>query len=290
MIWGIAFVVQRFAALEMGVFLFTGARFLVGALVLLPLVWLQARRNPEKPAPLRRSELSGVALVGLLMFAGANLQQAGMQYTTAGNAGFITGLYVVFIPLFLAIIWRQPPRPVVWLAACLAIAGLFLLSTGGELQINPGDLMELVGAVFWSFHVIALGRLVRRMDLLKLSVGQYLVCGGLSLAFGLVSEADQIPAVLQGWWAVIYAGAISVGLGYTLQALGQRHAPPADAAIILSTEAVFAAVSGWWFLGELLRPVQVLGCAVILIGMLLAQLNLSDRRVVVNEKKEEAVG
>jgi drug/metabolite transporter (DMT)-like permease len=205
------------------------------------------------------------------MAAAAALQQAGLQYTTAGNAGFITGLYVVLIPIFLALFWRQRLRRTIWLAALLAVTGLYLLSTGGELRLNRGDLLELAGAVLWALHVIFTGRLVQRLDVLHFAVGQYLACGLASLALGLVFEAKALPALVEYSWAIAYAGLISVGLGYTLQAVGQRIAPPADAAIILSLEAVFAALAGWIFLGELLTPPQLLGCGIMLAGMLLAQ-------------------
>jgi drug/metabolite transporter (DMT)-like permease len=220
---------------------------------------------------LNRKSLPGVLLLGLLMAGGAALQQAGLQYTTAGNAGFITGLYVVIIPLFLGLFWRQRLPRLTWLGAFLAVIGLFLLSTGGKLRLNLGDALELAGAVFWALHVIFIGRLVLRLDVLQLAVGQYLVCALASLSIGLLVEAHTLPALLDHWWAVAYTGLISVGLGYTLQAVGQRVAPPADAAIILSLEAVFAALFGWLILGEMLSPQQLFGCGVMLLGMFLAQ-------------------
>jgi drug/metabolite transporter (DMT)-like permease len=269
-IWGSAFVVQRLAAVEVGVYLFNGLRFLLAALVLAPLAATRVLTGPKMPGISRRS-LPGVVLVGLLLAGAAALQQAGLQYTTAGNAGFITGLYVVLIPVFLALFWRQRLRRTIWLAALLAVIGLYLLSTGGELRLNRGDLLELAGAVLWALHVIFTGRLVQRLDVLHFAVGQYLVCGLVSLALGLIFEAQTLPALVEYSWAIAYAGLISVGLGYTLQAVGQRIAPPADAAILLSLEAVFAALAGWIFLGEILTPLQLLGCGVMLAGMLLAQ-------------------
>jgi drug/metabolite transporter (DMT)-like permease len=269
-IWGSAFVVQRLVAIEAGIYLFNGLRFLFAALALAPLAASRLLTG-RGMAGLGRKSLPGVILVGLLLFSGAALQQAGLKYTTAGNAGFITGLYVVIIPLFLALFWRQRLRWITWLGALLAVVGLFLLSTGGQLRLNRGDALELAGAVFWALHVIFTGRLVQRLDVLHFAVGQYLVCGLVSLAFGLAFEAQTLPALADYGWAIAYAGLISVGLGYTLQAVGQRVAPPADAAIILSLEAVFAALAGWIFLGEILGPLQLLGCGVMLAGMLLAQ-------------------
>lgn len=269
-IWGSAFVVQRLAAVEVGVYLFNGLRFLVAALVLAPLAASRVLTGPEM-AGLDRSSLPGVILVGLLLVGGSAFQQAGLKYTTAGNAGFITGLYVVIIPLFLALFWHQRLARLTWLGALLAVIGLFLLSTGGQLRLNRGDALVLAGAVFWALHVIFTGRLVQRLDVLQFAVGQYLVCALVSLSIGLALEPHALPALADHWWAVAYTGLVSVGLGYTLQAVGQRVAPPADAAIILSLEAVFAALSGWLFLGEMLSPLQLLGCGVMLLGMLFAQ-------------------
>jgi drug/metabolite transporter (DMT)-like permease len=265
-IWGSAFAAQRVAALNMGVYLFNGLRFLLGALVLLPL----ALRSRKSSVATRRL-LPGMLLAGLLLFGGTTLQQLGLRHTTAANAGFITGLYVVLVPLILALGWRQPPRRVIWVAAVLSAAGLFLLSTGGSFSLALGDALELAGAFLWAFHVLCIGWLVQRADVLHLSVVQYAVCGLLSLGVALAFESGSLAQVSGVWWTVLYTGVLSIGLGYTLQGVGQRVAPPADAAILLSLEAVFAALAGWLFLDERLSAVQLLGCALMLVGMLLVQ-------------------
>jgi drug/metabolite transporter (DMT)-like permease len=278
MIWGSAFVVQRIAAQEVGVLSFNGLRFLVGALVILPFVGSSAvrkRNDVDLYASLREGmqgkSLGGILLAGIVLTCGATFQQAGLQGTTAGNAGFITGLYVVLIPIFLAIFWNRKPSLVIWVAAFLSVIGLFLLSTAGVMRINRGDTLVLISAVFWALHVIIVDRVVRRANVLHLAAGQYLVCGLTSLMMGLLVEPQGLRPVLENWWVVAYTGVLSVGLGYTLQAAGQLLAPPADAAIILSLEAVFAAISGWLFIDESLTPVQAAGCGIMLLGMLLAQ-------------------
>jgi drug/metabolite transporter (DMT)-like permease len=268
-IWGSAFVAQRLAAAQVGVFLFNGLRFILAALVLLPL----ALRQKQSPRLWKGRDFWLVGLLGLLLACGAAFQQWGLRYTTAGNAGFVTGLYVVIIPFVLALGWREAPRAAIWLASALAAIGLFLLSTGGSLKMNPGDILELAGAFVWAFHVILLGRLVQRLEILTLSIVQYLVCGLLSLLLSFGVESGAWTGSLSGWMAVFYTGLFSVGLGYTLQAVGQRYAPPADAAILLSMESVFAALFGWWILGEALTGVQLLGCAMMFAGILLAQLH-----------------
>lgn len=269
-IWGSAFVAQRLVAVEIGVYWFNGLRFLIAGLALAPLAASRLLTGPVMPG-LNRKSLPGVILVGLLLVGGAAFQQAGLQYTTAGNAGFITGLYVVIIPLFLALFWRQRLRWITWLGALLATIGLFLLSTGGQFRLNRGDALELAGAVFWALHVIFTARLVQRLDVLHFAVGQYLVCGLVSLSIGLIFETQTPPRLAGVGWAIAYTSLISVGLGYTLQAVGQRVAPPADAAILLSLEAVFAALAGWIILNERLSWLQLLGCGTMLLGMLLAQ-------------------
>ena len=273
-IWGSAFVAQRVAAAQTGVYLFNGLRFLLAAAALAPLVYFQVL-GPRRLPGVGRRTAPGVLLAGLLLFGGAALQQAGLQYTTAGNAGFITGLYVVLIPIFLAFGWRKRVRLAIWGAALLSVAGMFLLSTGGQLQkMNLGDVLVLIGAFFWALHVILVGGLAQNMDALHLSVGQYVVCGLASLLVGLAVEQESLAALPDVWWTIAYTGLLSVGVGYTLQVVAQRTAPPADAAILLSLEAVFAAFSGWLLLGEILSPVQIVGCGVMLSGMLLSQLDV----------------
>lgn len=284
-IWGSAFVVQRLAAAEVGVYLFNGARFLLAALALAPFAWrwgphpqplsqsrvLYGRERGEEGGWRAKAYAAGAGLAGCILVAGSVLQQAGLKYTTAGNAGFITGLYVVFIPIFLSLVWKRRLRGTIWAAALLATVGLYLLSTGGRMQVNTGDLLELAGAVFWAMHVIVVSRLVQRLEVLQFAAGQYLVCGLINLGIGSVLERGLLPQLVAAAWTVAYTGLISVGVGYTLQAAAQRVAPPADAAIILSCEAVFAALSGWLFLGERLGALQLLGCGTMLVGMLLAQ-------------------
>lgn len=287
MIWGSAFVAQRLAAGEIGVYLFNGARFLLAAGVLAPLARSRILTRSQMPG-LSRANLPGVALAGTVMVAGAALQQAGLKTTTAGNAGFITGLYVVLIPIMMSIFWRRRPRPAIWAAALLATLGMYLLSAAGKLRINPGDGLELAGSLFWALHVIIVSGMVQRMDVLHFAVGQYLVCALVNLALAFGFEPVSLTAIAANAGAILYTGLLSVGVGYTLQAVGQRVAPPADAAIILSGESVFAALSGWVFLGEALSPLQLAGCGIMLAGMLLAQSDLwikANHQVMESQRK-----
>ncbi|MGD1992418.1 MAG: DMT family transporter [Anaerolineae bacterium] len=265
-IWGSAFVAQRVAAGHVGPFIYNGTRFLVGGLALLPVIG-------RRLGSLKRREVLGGGLAGLVIFAAATLQQAGLAFTTAGKAGFITGLYVVLVPLFLALGWGAWSRWYVWIASALAVVGLFLLSGGTRfLTLAPGDGLVLAGAVMWASHVIIISRLADRVDALRLAAVQYLACGLLSTTVGVIVESQTVVGLAAAWWAVLYTGLLSIGLGYTLQVVAQRWTPAPDAAVILSGESVFAALWGWLLLGETMTVRQLTGCALMFVAMLLAQL------------------
>jgi drug/metabolite transporter (DMT)-like permease len=277
LIWGSAFVAQRVAATSMNVFLFNGLRFLLGAIVLIPLASFSSRRQ-EYSKPHNPHYLSYILLAGVLLYLGASLQALGMRSTTAANAGFITGMYVVLVPLLLALIWRQWPRNIVWPAVGLAATGLFLLSTGGNLRLAPGDRLEFGGAILWAGHVILIGFLAQRVEALPIAIGQNLVCGFLSLlTLLLTAGGNSWVGFSTSWWTIVYTGILSVGIGYTLQIVGQRVAPATDAAIIMSMEAVFAAIFGWILLSEYLSGVQILGCLLMVVAMVLVQIGPGRR-------------
>jgi len=263
-IWGAGFVPARLASSHLGPLFYNGARFLIGAGVLLAIVGRQVRDLS------RREVWAGVA-GGLVITLAANPQQAGLQYTTAGKAGLITGLYVVIVPIFAAVVDRKLPHWSIWVASLVAVVALFLLSGLKRLALAPGDSWELVGAVFWAAHIVLISRLLPGVDALRFSMVQYAVCGALSMGLSLMLESQSVSGLSEVWWAVAYNGVLSVGLAFTLQILGLRHAPPADAAVLLSAEALFAAAFGRLFLQEYLTPLQLLGCGLMLTAMLLAQ-------------------
>ncbi len=270
-IWGTAFVAQAFAGRTGSVYLFNGLRFLLAALIVLPFALRAGRSSPETWKRESREWLWMVA-AGLVLFSAAAFQQLGLLQTTAGHAGFITSLYVVFVPVFLFIFWRELPHWLSILAVVLAALGAFLLSTGGTgLTPQPGDVLELLGAFLWTLHVILLGKVASRYEPMAFSVGQFVVCGLLNLALAFIIE-DPGSVDLQALIApILYTAVFSVGLGYTLQVWAQRYTPPSDAALILSLESVFAALSGWIILDERLSLVQSAGCALIFFAVLLSQ-------------------
>ena len=207
-----------------------------------------------------------------MLFAASAFQQAGVSTTTAGNAGFLTGLYVVFTPMLLSLVWRRRIAPAVWAAAGLSVVGIYLLSTAGRFVPNAGDALVLVGAVFWALHVIIVGRAAESLPVIPFAVGQYGVAAALNLVISLFIERGQLGGLLPAFGPILYTGIFSIAIGFTLQVMAQRHAPPTDAAIILSTDAVFAALFGFLILSERLTPFQLVGCVFIMGAILLAQM------------------
>jgi drug/metabolite transporter (DMT)-like permease len=193
-----------------------------------------------------------------------------MVYTTAGNAGFITSLYVVLVPIVLFLFWREKAHWLSIIAVMLAGGGAFLLSTGGTFEVRAGDLLELVSALFWTLHVIILGKYASKFEAISFSLGQLIVCGILNVGVGIFVE-KSLPLNLRLLGAIVYTSFFSLGLCYTLQIWAQKHTPPADAALILSLESVFAVLSGWLVLDERLAGIQVFGCILIFVAVLLSQ-------------------
>ncbi len=272
-IWGGAFVAQRVGMDYVGPLTFNGVRFALGALTLLPLA-LRGNKGtgagPDNHLTSKQAILGG-GLAGLVLFAGASLQQVGLIYTTAGKAGFITGLYVVIVPL-LGMLWKQWPGWGASTGAFLAAVGLYFLSVTEEFNLAPGDAWELAGAFMWATHVLILGWLSPRVNVLKLACAQYAVCSCLSLLVAGCTETITAHGLVEATIPILYGGVMSVGIAYTLQVVAQKVAPPTHAAIILSLEAVFAALAGWIILGEVLTTRGLFGCGLMLAGMVVSQL------------------
>lgn len=290
MIWGFSFVAQRQGMLHIGPFTFNGIRFALGSLSLLPLIIIMNRRRPKVPLATKNTEgglhkessqtgdclFAGNTLfcgfmAGLVLFLAASLQQIGIVYTSAGKAGFITGLYVVLVPIF-ALILGKKTGPATWIGTVLAAAGLYFLSAIGSMgNVNPGDIFVAVGAVFWSIHVLLIDAFVRRVDALKLSASQFAWCALFSLLVALIREEIQLDAIHRALYPILYGGLGSVGIAYTLQVVAQKHAPPAHSAIILSLEGAFATLGGIVLLSETLSLSNGIGSFLMLCGMLVTQ-------------------
>jgi drug/metabolite transporter (DMT)-like permease len=304
-LWGFAFVAQRVGMDYIGPFTFNGIRFALGCFSLLPLILLTDRFPASPPAlahlagePHSRFTLVNDACAGghqgrfagivkaisnmatpllysgsagVILFCGASLQQAGLVYTTAGKAAFITGLYVVLVPI-LGVFCGHRAAGGTWTGAILAAVGLYFLSVTEQLTLARGDLLVLIGAFFWAGHVLVLGWLSPKMNPLKLAFMQFAVCSLLSLVTAAFFEMVKVEAVLQAGIPILYGGLISVGVAYTLQVVAQRNANPAHAGILLSMESVFAALGGYFLLGEILSGRALFGCTLMFIGMLSSQL------------------
>jgi drug/metabolite transporter (DMT)-like permease len=293
LIWGSTFVAQRLGMDHIGPFLYTGLRFLLGAVTVMPLIWLLRKpAKPDTPARLSKPMLLGSIALGAVLTLGINLQQIGLMFTTVTNSGFITGLYVILVPVFGLFIGMRTHRGT-WAGAVMALVGMVLLSVTAEFTVAPGDWLQLVGACFWAVHVLLVGALASRYDPILVSFIQFLVCAVVSLSLALVFEPISFAAIHDALPAILYGGILAVGVAFTLQVVAQKDAITSHAAIILSLEAVFAALAGWLILGETLTPRGLLGCALMLAGMLTAQLvpiYLDRRRQATVAVQQEPAG
>ncbi|CAI8914439.1 DMT family transporter [Pseudomonas sp. IT-P176] len=270
-IWGSGFVAQTSGMDHIGPFLYSGLRFALGSLCLLPLVLRGSRQNSHHEPFLTRGLLIGGGLMGLALALGINLQQVGLLFTSVTNAGFITGLYVIVVPLLGLLIGHKTGLGT-WFGAILAVVGMFLLSVGDQFQVASGDWLQLIGAFVWGGHVVLVGVFASRHDPIRLAFLQFTTCAVVSLVLALCLETFELNAIIAAGPAILYGGLIAVGIGYTLQVIAQKDAIASHAAIIFSLEAVFAAIAGAWLLGEELSPRGYVGCGLMLAGMLAAQL------------------
>ena len=272
-IWGTAFVAQNLGMKDVGPLAFTGIRFLLGALIVLPLALREHRRLAGRHHGFTRGDWLGACGLGLLLAGGATLQQIGIAGTTVTNAGFFTVLYVPLVPLFAWLLFRTHPHWSVWPAAAGCVAGTFLLG-GGELSsLVAGDWWVLASTLFWAGHVLLVGRVAAEKGAaITVACTQFVICGLACLGVALLTEPMTAHGLVSAIPAILYAGVLSVGVAFTLQVVAQRHTPATDAAIILSAETLFAAIAGAAFLGESLSGRQLAGCGLILAGILAVQL------------------
>ena len=279
LIWGFGFVAQRMGMDHLGPYAFNVCRFLVGALSLLPLLFF-LRKNGSASSDFNRSFWKFSIFAGFALFGGATLQQVGIQYTTVGKAGFITGLYVVIVPI-LGLCLRQKIGRWTVIGCILAVLGLYFLSIKQDFSIGWGETLVLIGAFFWAVHVQVIGAANKRnLSPIKLALVQYLVCASLNLLLSLLFETFLFDQVILASGAILYAGIVSVGIAFTLQVIAQKKVDPSRAAIILNLEAVFAVLAGWLFFTELLTIKEWLGCSLMFLGMILSQINGQEREKV----------
>lgn len=268
-IWGTAFIAQKTGMKGLGPFGFAGARFVLSLFVIAPLAFRESRGK----APLPRKELLATLGLSGLFTAGVILQQVGILHTTVTNAGFLTGLYVVLVPFIAWMFFGQRPAPTVWIASAMALTGVWLLNGAHLSALGIGDLLVIACAVCFAAQVVYIGVILKRVGRpLLLSTIQYAVCAGVGLAVG-VGQEGLTPQLLQANGPQLaYAGIVSGGIAYTLQAVAQQYTSSSDAAIILSGESLFAALAAAILLGDKLNELGWTGCALILASIVLAEL------------------
>ncbi|MBN9037113.1 MAG: DMT family transporter [Rhizobiales bacterium] len=268
-LWGMGFVAQSTAMDKLGPLTFVGLRFAAATLAMLPFALREHRAGP----PLGGRDWLRFAGIGVLLFGGMIAQQTGLITTSVTNSGFLTGTYVVMVPFLAVLIYRQWPHPAVWPGAALTLAGIWLLSGGTIATLTTGDWLTLLCALFWALQVLFIARFAADTGRpVTLAVVQFAVCGALALAGALAFETFDAAAIVAAAPEILYAGIFSGGIAFTLQVVGQRYTTAPQAAIFLSTEAVFAALFGAIFLHERLPPAGLAGCALIFVAILVVEL------------------
>jgi len=274
-IWGFAFVAQRVGMDYVGPFTYNGVRFSLGILVLLPFLYSKLRKKERLIYSVKHAErwriFAGTLVTGLLLFAGVALQQLGLKTTTAGKAGFLTELYVAFVPM-IGLFFGQRNNWFIWAGVVISMAGLYLLCITKGFSLDHGDSLVLMCSFVFTFHVLIIGWLSPKMDSILLAVVQFSVTAILNLVVAFALEPVSTVSIMKAWLPIAYGGILSVGLAYTLQIMAQKTAHAAYVSIILGLEAVFAVIGGMLLLGETMSMRMLGGCALMLSGTILVQM------------------
>lgn len=275
-IWGVAFVAQSVGMDYIGPFTFICVRNIIGGLVLIPLIFFlgkidKTNRSEQEAGEYKKNTLLGGICCGVFLCAASCFQQFGIMYTTVGKAGFITALYIIIVPI-LGIFIKKRVAGIVWLSSVIAIAGFYMLSISGQVSISKGDILVLIGALLFSFHILVIDYFSPKGNSVAISCIQFftvsIICGILMFIF----ENPQIMDILEAYIPILYAGVMSSGVAYTLQIVGQKNMDPTVASLILSLESVFSALAGWMLLGQGLSTKELIGCGLVFAAVILAQL------------------
>jgi len=266
-IWGTAFVAQGVAGRHGIAYLFNGVSFTLASLILIPFIPKETRGTK-----LTKEQWKWMLVAGVVLFAATAMQQVGLLFTKVANASFLTSLYAVLTPFLLWIGFREKPHRLDLIAVVLAGIGAFMLSTAGQFEVRPGDALELSGSFFWALHFVVLGKYASKFESVSFASGHFFISGFINLLIGLFVEDISTLAIVPVVGAILYRATLSIGIGYTLQVWGQKHTPPTDAALILGLEAVFAAIAAWFLLDQKLLPIQISGCVVIFVAVIISQL------------------
>ena len=272
--WGTTFVAQLEGMDGLDPFSYAAARYLAGFVSLvIVLTYTRKQRALERR---RQNYQRGFAiglLIGVVLFVASSMQQVALQYSTAGKAAFITCLYIVFVPLGAKLLGKVIRREN-WIGAGLAIVGLYLLAVSEGLSIQAGDVILFLSAFVWTAQILLVDKFASRVDLIELSTAQVFIVMVLSFVAMFMLETPSLSAMVKAWFPILYGGVMSAGVAFTLQLYGQRYAEPSTAAILMSFEAIFGALAGWFFLGEVMTTRELVGCVLMLIGMLATQWQL----------------
>ena len=279
MIWGFAFVAQRVGAESLGAFYFNGIRFALGALSLIPVIFIFEREKFDK-AKFKRTLIASF-IGGAVLFTAAALQQFGIEITqSAGKSGFITGLYTVLVPVISFVIYKKKSSVGVWIGAILAVIGLFLLSVNESFSVGIGDVVLFIGAIFWAIHILVVDKFIAGISPLKFAMLQFAVCALLNLICAVCFESISLENVKTALVPLLYGGLASVGVAYTLQIIAQKYSDPTLAAIVFSLESVFSAIGGALILGEKMSGRGYIGCVLIFGGIVISQLKFEKKKEV----------
>ena len=271
-IWGTAFVAQSVGMDYLGPFGFNGIRSLIGGVALLPCIYILGKinKNSNEKGDVKTLAAGGICC-GLALFAASSMQQIGIQYTTAGKAGFITAFYIVLVPVFGIFLGKKTGWKI-WLAVALALAGLYFLCITESFSVGRGDIYVFIGALLFTVHILVIDYFAPRTDGVKMSCIQFFVAGILSMFPMAAFETTTVEGIMRSWGPLLYAGVLSCGVAYTLQIIGQKNMNPTVASLILSLESCISVLAGWAILGEQLSVREGVGCILMFAAIILAQI------------------
>lgn len=283
LIWGLAFVAQKVGMDYVGPFSFNMTRSFIGATVLLPVIFVLDKQRAKMNLPAatwKQKDLwVGGILCGIFLCAGSSLQQIALQDSSSvGKVGFITALYILFVPL-LGLFLKKRVGLNVWIGVVIAIFGMYLLCVTDSFRVAPSDLLTLLCAFAFSFQILTIDHFSPKVDGVRMSCIQFLVCGVICSVPSFILEAPKLTDMLQGWAPILYAGALSCGVAYTLQIVAQKHAEPTIASLLMSLESVFSVLGGWLILGQVLTTKESIGCMFVFAAVILAQLPEKKRHI-----------
>lgn len=283
-IWGLAFVFQRVGMDDIEPVTFNAARMVSAAIFVSAVALVSDKLNKKRAetAPSeesadavrerRRTTVIGGVLCGAFLAAASTVQQIGMVYTTAGKAGFITAMYIIFVPVIDLILFKKRSGVRLWISVALGVVGMYLLCASGGMSFSFGDLLVLLCALIFSGHILCCDRFAQKCDPVKLSAIQFITAGAILTVLAFIFEAPTVDKLLGAAVPILYCGIMSGGVGYTLQIIAQKRTDPTSASLIMSLESVFAALSGALLLNEQMSIPEILGCIIMFAAIILVQL------------------